>query len=202
MDPYKVVGVLHTATTEEIKRAFRDKARLLHPDKGQEVTGEKFRELVYARDLLLREKVLPSTNGIPAFNPLAQFAHFTPFGFQQTTFFQPPPTHPPFDFATFYSTYFPSPGQAAQPTREEKKWKQYFFKGKLVPQRNKEYTNVSTNRVIKNLDRRGFVFLDVGKVDNRGGKDSETHKGPLFCGEKAAMKEFCQHNNLDAPWIA
>lgn len=222
MDPYKVVGVLHTATAEEIKRAFRVKARLLHPDKGQEVSGEKFRELVYARDLLLKEKVFPAANncGTTAFTP---FTPFAPFGFPQTTFFQPPPRPPPFDYATFFSTFFPQVGPlpgvmpgavpgvipgvvpGVRMGAEEKKWKQYFFQGKHVTQRAKEYTNVSTNRIIKNLDRPRFLFLDVGesdgKRDGKSNKNSETRKGPRFCGDKAAMKEFCRYNNLDFSWI-
>ncbi|WP_184652957.1 J domain-containing protein [Treponema rectale] len=50
-DCYKILGVSHSATAAEIKRAYRLKAKLLHPDLSQD-DGEKFRELVEAYETL------------------------------------------------------------------------------------------------------------------------------------------------------
>ena len=50
-DCYKILGVSHTATVAEIKHAFRQKAKLLHPD----ITGQdsaEFRELKSAYETL------------------------------------------------------------------------------------------------------------------------------------------------------
>lgn len=52
-DCYKILGVRHDATAAEIKRAYRQKAKLLHPDASQNAeTTEEFRELVKAYEIL------------------------------------------------------------------------------------------------------------------------------------------------------
>lgn len=50
---YQILGVAPTATSAEIKRAYRQKAKLLHPDTGiGEDTSEQFRQLVQAYEIL------------------------------------------------------------------------------------------------------------------------------------------------------
>ncbi len=49
-NPYKVLGVEKNATIAEIKRAYRAKAKILHPDANG--SSEAFRELVQAYELL------------------------------------------------------------------------------------------------------------------------------------------------------
>ncbi len=49
-DPYQVLGIKPEAGLAEIRRAFREKARLLHPDAGGEV--ERFLELKRSYELL------------------------------------------------------------------------------------------------------------------------------------------------------
>jgi len=50
---YKILGVRPDATAAEIKRAYRQKAKLLHPDASQNAeTTSEFRELVKAYEIL------------------------------------------------------------------------------------------------------------------------------------------------------
>ena len=51
-NPYKILGVPTNATAAEIKRAYRAKAKLLHPDASKSETTEKFRLLVAAYETL------------------------------------------------------------------------------------------------------------------------------------------------------
>ena len=45
-DYYKILGISKKATEKEVKKAFREKARLLHPDRNQSPDAEQqFREL-------------------------------------------------------------------------------------------------------------------------------------------------------------
>ena len=56
----------------------------------------------------------------------------------------------------------------------------------LYRRTDKKYVNVRTNRVITNMKKSGFVYLDVSKCG----------KGPFFCGTEEDMKTFCKQNNL------
>ena len=51
-DPWAIVGVAESSTTDEIRRAYRIRARKLHPDVGGDAAA--FRKLVAAFELLLR----------------------------------------------------------------------------------------------------------------------------------------------------
>lgn len=52
-DFYKILGVRHGATAAEIKRAYRNKAKLLHPDvSNDENSVEEFRKVVHAFEIL------------------------------------------------------------------------------------------------------------------------------------------------------
>lgn len=57
-DPYKELGVARTASTDEIKKAFRRLAKELHPDKnpGDKKAEERFKRLSSAFELLGDEK--------------------------------------------------------------------------------------------------------------------------------------------------
>lgn len=53
-DPYEVLGVAKTATPEEIRKAYRQLAKKLHPDlnPGDKKAEERFKEVSVANDLL------------------------------------------------------------------------------------------------------------------------------------------------------
>merc|ERR1719510_388461 len=52
-DYYKVLGINKKATEKEVKKAFREKAKLLHPDKNDSPDAEQqFRELAEAYEVL------------------------------------------------------------------------------------------------------------------------------------------------------
>ena len=51
---YKILGVKKSASEKEIKKAFREKAKLYHPDKNDSPDAEqKFRDLAEGKILLL-----------------------------------------------------------------------------------------------------------------------------------------------------
>ena len=50
---YKILGVKKSASEKEIKKAFREKAKLYHPDKNDSPDAEqKFRDLAEGKILL------------------------------------------------------------------------------------------------------------------------------------------------------
>ena len=53
---YEILGVSRDATPEEIKRAYRKKARQLHPDVAGPGHEEEFKEVSTARKVFSKEE--------------------------------------------------------------------------------------------------------------------------------------------------
>lgn len=59
LTPYRVLGIDLGANAETIKRAFRERSKLVHPDRCKDpAAAEKFRQLVDARETLLNQESL------------------------------------------------------------------------------------------------------------------------------------------------
>ena len=210
-DAYSVLGLKKGASKEDVFKAYKQKALKAHPDKGG--SSEEFKKVMDARDTLLKQindGISQSQNGTAfgsMFGASCHFNHGMPFGHQQTTPQPPPQTASPPQFGNLFGQFMPqfwnpqngsafftpqhmdqlrkqfgSTGQSFVPPKGT-----YVFNGRyLSPKSQKEYINVKTNRVISNLKKPGFTYLDVSK----------TGKGPFFCGLKADMIEFCKINKI------
>lgn len=53
---YEILGVRQNATAAEIKKAYRQKAKLLHPDATKSADSEKFQNLVKAYEILSNQR--------------------------------------------------------------------------------------------------------------------------------------------------
>ena len=68
-DPYEVLGVSKTATDDEIKRAYREKAKKFHPDNfaddenAREMAEEKMKDINEAYDTIMNLRRDPNSAG-------------------------------------------------------------------------------------------------------------------------------------------
>lgn len=75
-DYYEVLGVGKTASVDEIKKAFRKRALLAHPDQGGD--NKKFQKLKSAFEHALRQKL--SENPLPTWQEITMsFGSYDPF---------------------------------------------------------------------------------------------------------------------------
>lgn len=71
MNPYDILGVPKTASTDQIKSAYRKRARDTHPDRGGD--GDKFAEVTRAYSILMDpdlRKRFDETGAVDEVNPL------------------------------------------------------------------------------------------------------------------------------------
>lgn len=66
--PYAVLGVAEDCTREELKRAYRELARLYHPDRnaGAEWATEKWKHVNEAYEAITKPRPTRNSNGTPA----------------------------------------------------------------------------------------------------------------------------------------
>ena len=59
--PYQVLGIASDATEEEVRRAYREKAKLLHPDRGGSGSGSDTRTATTSSRLRLGDTTTITT---------------------------------------------------------------------------------------------------------------------------------------------
>lgn len=90
-DPYEVLGVAKTASLQEIKKAYRQKAKKFHPDlnPGDEAAAKKFNMLSEAYGILQdpEKRKMYDTYGAQAFEQGGMGSGFGGFGFDVNDIF-------------------------------------------------------------------------------------------------------------------
>jgi molecular chaperone DnaJ len=102
-DYYATIGVKKTATSEEIRKAFRKLARKYHPDvnPGDKKAEEKFKEISEANDVLSDEKKRKVYDQVGFYSDQIDPAQAAAYARQQGAGGRPPVDFDGFDFSGF-----------------------------------------------------------------------------------------------------
>ena len=113
-DYYGLLGVKKTATSDDIRKAFRKLARKYHPDvnPGDKKAEEKFKEISEANDVLSDEKKRKVYDQVGFYSDQIDPATAAAYARQQGVGVRPPVDFDGFDFSGFQGG-FGGPGQPA-----------------------------------------------------------------------------------------
>src|ERR1700691_709749 len=115
-DYYATLGVKKTATSDDIRKAFRKAARRYHPDvnPGDKKAEEKFKEISEANDVLSDEKKRKVYDQVGFYSDQIDPAQPEAYTRQQESGGQPPVDFGGFDFSGFQGGGGPQQGAGSQ----------------------------------------------------------------------------------------
>ena len=115
-DYYGLLGVKKTATSDDIRKAFRKLARKYHPDvnPGDKKAEEKFKEISEANDVLSDEKKRKVYDQVGFYSDQIDPATAEAYARQQQSGGQPPVDFGGFDFSGFQGAGAPQQGAGSQ----------------------------------------------------------------------------------------
>jgi molecular chaperone DnaJ len=136
-DYYATLGVKKTATSDEIRKAFRKAARRYHPDvnPGDKKAEEKFKEISEANDVLSDEKKRKVYDQVGFYSDQIDPAQAEAYARQQSAGGQPPVDFGGFDFSGFQGGAGPQSGAGSTSWGSFKDIFSGIFTGAQQPQR-------------------------------------------------------------------
>jgi molecular chaperone DnaJ len=136
-DYYATLGVKKTATSDEIRKAFRKAARRYHPDvnPGDKKAEEKFKEISEANDVLSDEKKRKVYDQVGFYSDQIDPAQAEAYARQQSAGGQPPVDFGGFDFSGFQGGAGPRAGAGSASWGSFKDIFSGIFSGAQQPQR-------------------------------------------------------------------
>jgi molecular chaperone DnaJ len=138
-DYYATLGVKKTATSDEIRKAFRKAARRYHPDvnPGDKKAEEKFKEISEANDVLSDEKKRKVYDQVGFYSDQIDPATAEAYARQQAAGGQPPVDFGGFDFSGFQGAAGPQAGAGSPSWGSFKDIFSGIFSGQQQPLRTR-----------------------------------------------------------------
>jgi molecular chaperone DnaJ len=136
-DYYALLGVKKTATSDDIRKAFRKLARKYHPDvnPGDKKAEERFKEISEANDVLSDEKKRKVYDQVGFYSDQIDPAQAEAYARQQSQGSQSPVDFGGFDFSGFQGGAGPQQGAGSQSWGSFKDIFSGIFSGAQQPQR-------------------------------------------------------------------